>query len=44
VEGSIECLSIVERMLEKSIGEFGIACSYFINANYKSPLEFLQHQ
>jgi len=44
VEGSIEGLSIVERMLEKAIGQFNIAGSDFINANYKSALELLQHQ
>jgi hypothetical protein len=44
VEGAIESLSIVERMLEKSIGEIGIAGSYFINTNDQSPLELLQHQ
>jgi hypothetical protein len=44
VKGSIECLSIVERMLEKAIGEFSIAASYFIDADYKPSLKFLQHQ
>jgi len=36
--------SIVERMLEESIGEIGITGSYFINTNDQSPLELLQHQ
>jgi hypothetical protein len=31
-------------MLKKAIGEFSVAASYFINADYKPSLELLQHQ